>query len=60
MGWKIELEQQIRELNLRVKEIEDFLESLGTIEVKKEPKKPAKKKVLKKPKVRLEEEIAEA
>ena len=60
MGWKIELEQQIRELNLRVKEIEDFLESLGTIEVKKELKKPAKKKVLRKPKVRLEEEIAEA
>ena len=44
MGWKIELEKQIAELNHRMKEIETLIKKLSKPEPKKKPVKKEKPK----------------
>ena len=42
MGWKIELEKRIDDLNYRVRELEALLKKLSKPEPKKKPVKKAK------------------
>jgi hypothetical protein len=46
MGWKIELEKQIAELNHRMKEIETLVKKLSKPKPKKKPVKKATPKAI--------------